>query len=210
MRRLVLKMSMSLDGYVAGPDGRIDWLMRTLDSEATAWIGQTLRQAGAHLVGRRTYADMLGYWPTSTEPLAAPMNTIPKIVFSRSGDLEHETTTALRNATDARREAGLPVVSPADGWAATRVLGTDLAAEIAALKAEPGQDLLAHGGASFARSLVGLGLVDEYRLLVHPVVLGSGLALFSGMTAFDLAAVHTTAFPGGAVGIVGRPLPVAR
>ncbi|WP_328609796.1 dihydrofolate reductase family protein [Amycolatopsis sp. NBC_00345] len=205
MRRLVLKMSMSFDGYVAGPGGQIDWIMRTLDPEATAWIEQTLWQAGAHLVGRRTYADMAGYWPTSTEPLAAPMNAIPKIAFSRSGTRESEPTTALRNAVDAQREAGLPVVPPADGWDDTRVLGADLAAEIAALKAEPGKDLLAHGGASFARSLVELGLIDEYRLLVHPVVLGSGLALFSGVAAFDLTAVQTTTFSSGIVGVVFRP-----
>jgi len=205
MRRLVLKMSMSFDGYVARPDGQIDWIMRTLDPEATTWIEQTLWQAGAHLVGRRTYADMLGYWPTSTEPPAAPMNTIAKIVFSRSGNLDYEPTTALRNATDAQREAGLPVVPQAAGWENTRVLGVDLAAEIAALKAEPGKDLLAHGGASFARSLVELGLIDEYRLLIHPVVLGSGLALFSGAAAFDLTAVHTTTFSSGILGIVCRP-----
>jgi dihydrofolate reductase len=210
MRRLVLKMSMSLDGYVAGPGGRIDWIMRTLDSGATAWIEQTLWQAGAHLAGRRTYADMLGYWPTSTEPLAAPMNTIPKIVFSRSGNLEAEPTLALRNAVDAQRKAGLSVAPPAAGWDGTRILGTDLAGEIAALKAEPGRDLLAHGGASFARSLVGLGLVDEYRLLVHPVVLGGGLALFSGVAAFDLTAVQVTAFSSGIVGIVGLPSPAAQ
>jgi dihydrofolate reductase len=87
-----------LDGYVGGPSGEVDWIMRTLDSEATAWIERTLWEAGAHLVGRRTYADMVGYWPTSTEPLTAPMDAIPKIVFSRAGSLEREPTTALRDA----------------------------------------------------------------------------------------------------------------
>jgi dihydrofolate reductase len=81
MRRLVLKMSMTLDGYVGGPNGEVDWIMRTLDRQTTAWIEQTLWQAGAHLVGRRTYADMVGYWPTSTESLASPMNASPKIVL---------------------------------------------------------------------------------------------------------------------------------
>ncbi len=205
MRQLVLKMSMSFDGYVGGPDGEIDWILRTLGPEATGWIEQTLQQAGAHLVGRRTYADMLSYWPTSTEPVAAAMNTIPKIVFSRTGSLLHETTTALRNATDAQRRAGLPVVEAAPGWDDSRVLSGDLAAEITALKAEPGKDLLAHGGASFARSLVALDLIDEYRLLVHPVVLGAGHALFSGAAPFDLTTVATTTFPGGILGIVCRP-----
>jgi dihydrofolate reductase len=205
MRRLVLKMSITLDGYVGGPNGEVDWIMRTLTPEPTAWIEQTLWRAGAHLVGRRTYADMLGYWPTSTEPLAAPMNAIPKIVFSRSGSLDHEPTTALRDATHAQRTAGLPVVTPADGWDGTRVLGGDLAEQIAALKAEPGNDLVAHGGASFARSLIGLGLIDEYRLLVHPVVLGSGLAIFDGTPALDLTHIDTTTFPSGVQGLVYRP-----
>jgi dihydrofolate reductase len=205
MRRLVLKMSLTLDGYVGGPGGEIDWIMRTLDGEATAWIERTLWEAGAHLVGRRTYADMVSYWPTSTEPLAAPMNAILKIVFSRSGSLEHEPTTALRDATAAQAEAGLPIIAPAAGWDDTRVLAADLAADIAALKAEPGKDLLAHGGASFAQSLVRLGLVDEYRLLVHPVVLGSGLALFDGTRPFDLDLVDATSFASGIQGLVYRP-----
>ncbi len=106
MRRLVLKMSMTLDSYVGGPAGEIDWIMRTLDAESTSWIEETLWQAGAHLVGRRTYADMVSYWPISTEPLAAPMNAIPKVVFSRSGSLTNEPTKALRNATDAQRDWG--------------------------------------------------------------------------------------------------------
>lgn len=205
MRRLILKMSMSLDGYVCGPEGEVDWIMRTLDDEATAWIEQTLWEAGAHLIGRRTFSDMISYWPTSTEPLAAPMNEIPKIVFSRSGSLKHEPTTALRDATAAQAAAGLPVVAPAAGWDNPRILGADLATEIFALKAEPGKDLLTHGGASFAQSLIRLGLVDEYRLLVHPVVLGNGLALFKGSDPIDLDLIDATTFPSGIQGLVYRP-----
>ena len=188
MRRLILKMSMSLDGYVAGPKGELDWMMRTRSPEGIEWVGQSLRQAGAHLMGRRTYADMVAYWPTSTDPLAAPMNTVPKIVFSRSGGLALESTAA-----------------PGSGWDDTRVLGSDLAADIAALKAESGKDLLAHGGASFAQALVRLGLVDEYRLVVHPVVLGSGQALFVGTAPFDLALTDATSFPIGTQGLIYRP-----
>lgn len=205
MRRLILKMSMTLDGYVGGPAGEIDWIMRTLDPRATAWIEQTVWQAGAHLIGRRTYADMLAYWPTSTEPLAAPMNTIPKIVFSRSGSLALEPTTALANATDAQREAGRRTTSPASGWGDTRVLGAELAEDIAALKAEPGKDLVAHGGASFAQALIRLRLIDEYRLLVHPVVLGSGLSLFGSAGTFDLTLSGATAFPSGIQGLTYQP-----
>jgi dihydrofolate reductase len=205
VRRLILKMSMTLDGYVGGPAGEIDWIMRTLDPDATAWIEQTLWQAEAHLVGRRTYADMIGYWPTSTEPLAAPMNAIPKIVFSRSGSLALESTTALRNATDAQHHAGSPTTLPASGWNDPRVLGTHLPDDIRSLKAQPGKDLVAHGGASFAQALVRLGLIDEYRLLVHPVVLGSGLALFDSAKPSDLTLIDATTFPNGTQGLVYQP-----
>jgi dihydrofolate reductase len=197
---------MTLDGYVGGPAGEIDWIMRTLDDESTSWIEATLWQAGAHLVGRRTYADMVGYWPTSTEPLAAPMNAIPKVVFSRSGSLAYEPTTALRNATDAQRDARLPLSEQPANWDDTRKLRGELGAEIAALKTERGRDLLAHGGASFAQSLVRLGLVDEYRLLVHPTVLGSGMALFDGATPFDLKLVNSTSFASGVHAVVYHPI----
>lgn len=199
-------MSMTLDGYIGGPAGEIDWIMRTIDAESTSWIEETLWQAGAHLVGRRTYADMVSYWPTSTEPLAAPMNTIPKVVFSRSGSFAYEPTTALRNATDAQRGAGLPLSKQPPNWDDTRELSGELGAEIADLKAESGKDLLAHGGASFAQSLVRLGLVDEYRLLVHPAVLGSGMALFDGTTPFDLKLVNSTTLASGVHALVYYPI----
>ena len=178
MRKLILKMSMSVDGYVAGPNGETDWQMRSRGPEGAAWVEQTLREAGAHLVGRRTYDQWVGFWPTAPGPMAAPMNDIPKIVFSRSDNPSLEPTADL-------------------GWANPRVLGADLAADIATLKAEPGKDLLAQGGVSFAQSLVRLGLVDEYRLLVHPVVLGSGLALFDGAPEFDLELIDSVRFSSG-------------
>jgi dihydrofolate reductase len=187
MRRLVLKMSMTIDGYVAGANGEEDWVFRTGHPDGKAWVGQTIEQAGAHLVGRRTYTNWVRYWPTSSDPLAEAMNSIPKVVFSRSGKLD----------------LGPDPAPP--GWDDTRVLGTDLAADIEALKAEPGKDLLVQGGVSFARSLVHLGLIDEYRLIVHPVVLGSGLALFQDTEPFDLTLVDTVAFPSGAQALTYRP-----
>ena len=184
MRPLVLKMSMTLDGYVAGPEGEMDWAVRTAHPDGKAWVGETLREAGAHLVGRRLYTEFVGYWPTSTDPLAELMNQVPKIVFSRSAD---------------------PELPTAPGWEDTRVLGSDLAADIEALKAEPGKDLLAQGGVSFGRSLVQSGLVDEYRLVVHPVVLGAGRPLFEGAAPFDLELVDAVKFPSGSQALTYRP-----
>jgi len=93
----------------------------------------------------------------------------------------------------------------AASWAAATVASGDLAAEIAKLKAQPGKPIIAHGGASFARSLVAAGLVDQFILLVHTVALADGLPLFSGLaasTCFEL--IRSTAFPGGSVAQVHR------
>jgi len=206
-------MSMSLDSFVAGPNGEIDWIFRTSDEGATAWIVETLWQAGLHAMGSRTFYDMVRYWPTSTEPFAAPMNDIPKVVFTRQRTLDlaaGHTTAALRDAHRARAEAGEKphAIAPpgAASWSETEVVNGDLATEIARLKQQPGKDILAHGGAGFARSLVRLGLVDEYRLLVHPVALGTGLPLFAELPApMHLKLVSTSLFRSGAAAHVYRP-----
>lgn len=180
MRKLVLKMHQSLDGFVGGPKGEVDWVFPSLDDKAGAWNMDTLWSAGVHLMGRVTYGDMAAHFPTSTEPYAAPMNQIPKVVFSKT----------LKEAT----------------WAGTRVASGDLVEEVTRLKREPGKDLLAHGGAGFVQSLVKHGLIDEYRLFIHPVVLGNGLRLFPEREQpMNLRLVSATRFDTGTVVHVYRP-----
>lgn len=211
MRRLILKMSMSLDGFVAGPQGEIDWMFPDRDAGSTAWVLETLRAAGLHAMGSRTFRDMAAWWPTASDPMAAPMNEIPKVVFTRRGLAAGagDTTTALRDAGRQRAAEGeaAGAASPATrSWAEAEVVMGDLADGIARLKSQPGRDILAHGGAGFARSLVAAGLVDEYRLVMHPVVLGRGLPLFTELAQpRRLERVATTAFPGGIVAHVLRP-----
>lgn len=211
MRKLILKMSVTMDGFVGGPNGEIDWLFKSMDDQATAWTVDFLWQVGAHLMGSATFRDMAAYWPSSTEPFAAPMNQIPKVVFSTrgvpAGNGADGTTRALADAraqaSGARRDVGPTALN--ESWTSARVLGGDLGEEIARLKRESGKDLLAHGGARFAQSLIKRGLVDEYRLLVHPVALGRGLPLFSGLSSpLDLQLVEAQAFPRGAVAHVYR------
>jgi len=84
VRELVLKMSMSVDGFVGSPDGGIQWVFSN-DPEAVAWTVATVSNASLHIMGSRTFDDMAAYWPTSTEVFAAPMNQSPKAVFSRQG-----------------------------------------------------------------------------------------------------------------------------
>jgi dihydrofolate reductase len=133
MRRVVLQMGMSLDGYVAS-DREHPGVAVPEDDELVRWKVDRLVKSGAHLMGRVTYGEMAGYWPTSTGPYAAPMNDIPKVVFSKTLDQ--------------------------GSWPTTRIARGDLAAEIAAIKNEPGPDVIAFGGASFANALAAQGVID--------------------------------------------------
>jgi dihydrofolate reductase len=214
MRKLILKMQISIDGFVGGPNGEVDWIFKSLDAGATDWVVRSLWQAGVHIMGRRTFFDMAAYWPYSTEPYAPPMNAIPKLVFSRHGlnDVRQaELTRAFEDASRQRASLGEKPVAAneavAKEWAETPVLTGDLATEIKRLKQKAGKDILAHGGASFAQSLVKDGLIDEYHLIVHPVALGQGLPLFSQLARpADLKLVNSTPFDSGAVAQIYRPV----
>jgi dihydrofolate reductase len=169
---LVLKMSVSLDGYVAPADGSSDWIAAGRSADGLSWTVETVSNASAHLMGAATYAAWAGYWPGASGPFAKPMNEIPKVVFSNS----------LASA----------------GWGETTIVAGDLAEAVTRLKQDrPDGYLLAHGGARFARSLVETGLIDEYRLLIHPVVLGAGERLFRAPLSIE--PVSTTVFSGGGV-----------
>ncbi|MFC5579970.1 dihydrofolate reductase family protein [Rhodanobacter terrae] len=207
----MLKMSVSLDGFVAGPNGEIDWIFRTSgDDDSTEWILDTLREAGVHIMGSRSYDDMAAFWPFSDMPLAPPMNDIPKVIFSRKGikETQADTTPALAEAKarHAQRHGITPTAAVLQSWAEPMVARGDLAKEVLRLKEQPGNFILAHGGARFARSLVASGLIDEYRLGIHPVVLGQGQPLFSGLHGpVDLRLISVTPFRSGAVGAVYQP-----
>jgi dihydrofolate reductase len=212
MRKLILKMSLSADGFVGGPNGEIDWLLRTLDESSIAWIKDTLQQAGVHIMGSHTFHDMASYWPLSSEPLAAPMNEIPKVVFSKKGVLEPTTseltTNALKDASRLKAEQGITsTFSPhASSWTNVPVASGNLTDEILILKQQGEKDILAHGGASFARDLVSCGLIDEYRLLIHPVILGRGLPLFSNLLKpLNLKLESSTQFKTGVMANIYTP-----
>jgi dihydrofolate reductase len=201
-RKLVLKMSVSLDGFVAGPNGETDWMLRTQGDDSRAWVGDTLRNAGVHIMGSRTYYGMAAYWPYSDSPLAAAMNDIPKIVFSRNGIKDGTQVDAK-----ADRTGGVtPTAAVLQSWAEPTVARGDLAEEVLRLKEQPGNFILAQGGARFAQSLAASGLIDEYRMVIHPVVLGQGQPLFSELRSpVDLRLISATSFSSGVVAAVYRP-----
>jgi dihydrofolate reductase len=213
MRKLMMKMSISVDGFVGAANGEIDWIFKTTDAEATAWIVGLCRESGLHIMGSKTFHDMASYWPTSTEAFAAPMNEIPKAVFTKKGfkgfDPAH-TTMAAENARQYNTARGIlpsAASSPAAvSWAEARVFDGDLAEGIRQLKAEQGKPILAHGGAGFMRSLIGTGLIDEYHFLVHPAALGGGMPIFTGLARpLDLKLMDVKRFPAGAVAHTYHP-----
>ncbi len=172
-------MSVSVDLFVGGPNGVIDWIFKTMDDAAAAWTLDSLWQAGVHIMGSRTYHDMAAYWPASTEPFAQPMNEIPKIVFSRHGVIgpsADNTTTALKDARRANPGRKTSDVKPAivEGWEHPRIANGDL--------------------------------VDEYRLRIHPVVLENGLSLFSLLHGpLDMKLVNSTTFKSGVIANIYWP-----
>jgi dihydrofolate reductase len=131
VRDLILKMSISIDGFVSDLEGRNTWMFGA-DQEAKAWSVEYIRNASLHIMGSRSFHDMAAWWPTSTDQFAPPMNQIPKAVFSRQGQ------AILRKVnTSAELQPG------AGSWAEAYVASGDLAEEIAKLKAQEGRPIIA-------------------------------------------------------------------
>jgi len=180
------------------------------DQESRAWVVETLWNASLHIMGSRSFHDMAAWWPTSTDVFAPPMNQIPKAVFSRQGPAILGKVNTSAALDEARARAGTTQSAEpqpgAGSWAEAYVASGDLAEEIADLKAQEGKPIIAHGGVSFARSLIAQGLVDQFVLGVHPVALGKGLPLFSELAApMRLELISSKAFPGRAMAQIYRP-----
>jgi dihydrofolate reductase len=212
MRKLILKMSMTVDGFVAGPKGESEWLFANTDPSADEWSVKTAWQAGAHVMGSNTYHDMAAWWPSSTEIFAPAMNEIPKIVFSKDPNVTAKSKwTKLKSIADStkasagKRTKASVTAQNEKSWAEARVMSGDLAKDVAKLKSEPGKDLIAWGGVKFARSLVKAGLVDEVDLTVYPVAIGRGLSPFSDLPKdLSLELKSAQAFSKGVVAHVYR------
>ena len=172
MRSVTYSMSTSLDGYIVGPDGGFDWGLS--DEVFRFWIDE-IRGVGVHLMGRRLYETML-YWETVDQDSldeaelewAALWNPLPKVVFS---------TTLTSVGGSARLASG------------------SVAEEIERLRAEPGDGDIAIGGATLAAQAAAAGLIDEYQLMVYPVLVGGGIPFFArDERRVDLELVETRTF----------------
>jgi dihydrofolate reductase len=183
MRKLFSFNFMTLDGFFEGVQQDLSW--HNVDEEFNEFAAEQLTTIGVILFGRVTYQGMASYWPTpfaiDDDPVVtAQMNRLSKIVVSRTLDKAE--------------------------WNNTRLITDNLAEEIVKLKQQPGKDLAIFGSANLTASLVRMGLVDELRVMVNPVILGQGTPLFNGITEkIKLNLVQTRMFRNGNVLLYYQP-----
>jgi dihydrofolate reductase len=187
MRKIITTTWVTLDGFIAGPNGEMDWVI--VDEEMGKYEDDLLSAADTLLLGRVTYQSFAGSWPyvpdnpnvsEGEKEYARKLNAMRKIVFSKT----------------------LPTVE----WNNSSLMKEVLPEAITKLKQEPGRDMLIYGSASIVRTLTNHGLIDEYQLLVHPVILGSGKPLFQDLKdRVKLKLVNTKTHPSGVVVLFYQP-----
>jgi dihydrofolate reductase len=180
MRKLSSFTQVTLDGYFTGRNGDLSWAHEgQQDAEWNAFVAENASGDGPLLFGRITYELMVRYWPTSAahenDPVVAEgMNSLPKVVFSRTLDKA--------------------------SWSNTRLVKGDLVTEVRKLKQEPGEGMAILGSGSIVSQLAQAGLIDEYQVVVKPVVLGEGRTLFEGIKhKLSLKLTKTRSFTNGNV-----------
>jgi dihydrofolate reductase len=163
MRKIKLQMQLSIDGFVCGPNGEMDWMIWEWDDVLKNYAGDLTRSADTFLMGRNTGEGMAVYWPTvagnpeSKEEdkwMADKLNNLPKVVFSK-------TVTSI-NWTNAR-------------------VSNDIVEEVRELKKEPGKDIMLYGGAKLVSSFIRENLIDEYHLFINPAIIGKGKTIFGNL-----------------------------
>jgi dihydrofolate reductase len=178
MRKVAVFNQVSLDGYFVDMQGDMSWAHKS-DLEWQAFVEENARRGGELLFGRITYELMASYWPTpyalENDPIVAErMNNMPKIVFSRTMD----------RAT----------------WNNTKLVKGDLIAEIRKVRQAPGKDLVIFGSGSIVSQLAQAGLIDEYQIVVNPIILGKGRTMFDGVQEKQpLKLTETRSFSNGNV-----------
>ena len=175
MARLMVFNNVSVDGYFTDAKGDMSWA-HSNDPEWNEFTSQNAGGGGRLLLGRVTYDLMVSFWPTEQAKQMMPdvadaMNNMPKVVFSRT--MDHPS------------------------WNNTTLIKDDIAGEVRKLKAEPGDDLVILGSGSIVAQLTKEGLIDEYQIIVHPIVLGQGRTLFEGVDKVRLKQTKTRTFENG-------------
>jgi dihydrofolate reductase len=180
VRKLIVFNNETLDGYFTSVNGDISWAHSgTEDAEFDAFVAENAKGGGELLLGRITYELMAGYWPTpiaikNNPTVAEGMNSMPKVVFSRTLDKA--------------------------SWSNTQLVKSDPVSEVRRMKNEPGKDIVILGSGSIVSQLAPEGLIDEYQVVMHPVVLGKGRTMFHGIgDKLALKLTNTRTFKSGKI-----------
>lgn len=175
MRKLKLQVQMSVDGYIAGPDGAMDWMVWNWDDKLKEYVGGITDPVDCIVLGRKLAEGFIPHWASNPElEGAGKFNSTPKVVFSKT--LERSI------------------------WENTTLASGDLREEINQLKNQAGKDMIAYGGGSFVSSLIENELIDEYHLFINPTIIGDGMAIFKTVkNRINLKLVKAIAFDCGIV-----------
>ena len=186
MRKVLVFLHVSADGYITGANGDLSWTRHDQDPEYKQFADENSRRDSVLAFGRVTYQMMAGFWPSAMaaerEPVMAErMNASPKVVFSRS-------------------------LSSAD-WKNTSLLKGDVVSEVTNLKQQNGRDIVILGSGSIVRQLAEAGLIDEFQLLITPVAIGAGRTIFEGIAKkIDLELISSRTFKNGKVLLLYKPM----
>jgi dihydrofolate reductase len=185
MNKLIVFNQVSLDGYFADANSEMSWAHKQ-DAEWNAFVAENAKGDAVLLFGRITYEQMAGFWPSSTAiehfpTVAKGMNSLPKVVFSRTLDKA--------------------------SWNNTTLVKDRMAAEVRRLKEEAGKDLVLMGSGSIVSQLTQEGLIDEFQLVVNPIILGKGKSMFAGVKSkVSVKRTKTRTFGNGNVLVCYEPM----
>jgi dihydrofolate reductase len=175
MRKLKLQVQMTIDGYIAGPNGEMDWTISNWDAELKKYVTEITEPVDCIILGRKLAQGFIPHWASHPEEEGADkFNNTAKVVFTK---------------TLNRSE-----------WADTVLAKGELVDEITKLKEQDGKDIIAYGGATFVSALIKQGLIDEYHLFINPTVIGNGMTIFKELDRHqNLTLVKSTSFDCGMV-----------
>lgn len=184
MRKLKLQVQISIDGYIAGSNGEMDWLVWNWDDELNYYVTQITNPVDCILLGRKLAQGFIDTWatraanPNTADDFAQKMNETPKIVFTKT-------------------------IFTAD-WHNTKLEWGDIVEEVTKLKNKEGKDMIVYGGGTFVRTLIEADLIDELYLFVNPTAIGSGMPIFSGLKKMKL--IKSRPFDCGIVVLCYQPI----
>jgi len=187
MRKLKLQVQMSIDGYIAGPNGEMDWITFNWDDELNQYVTDITEPVDCIVLGRKLAEGFIPHWA------------------SVAADPDHPEFTAGQKFTDTPKMVFTKTLDESN-WANTVLAKGDLVGEITKLKEQDGQDMIAYGGATFVSALIKHGLIDDFHLFVNPAAIGNGMPIFKELDSKQaLTLVKATPFACGIVALHYAP-----